>query len=114
MKRILAILGVTLIGVMLFSPLALAQEDFEIEPPLEATTIPALIDEVINFIFLVGVAVAPVMILVGAFYFMTAAGNPERVSKAKRIIMWTLIGVVILYMADVLISVIRSALGVAD
>ncbi len=119
MKKFWAILGILLIGLVLMAPMALAADssedsDFKIDNPINASTIPALIDKVAHFIFLVGVAIAPVMILVGAFYYMTAAGNPDKVGKANKIIIWTLVGVAILFMSDILISVIRNALGVAD
>ena len=114
MKKILAILGILLISLISFQ--TVFAQDFAIENPLgeNASTIPALIDRITHFIFLVGVAIAPVMILVAAFYFMTARGDPDQVSKAGKIIVWTLVGVAIIYMSDILMTVIRNALGVTD
>ena len=124
-KLILATFGVLLISLMIASPV-LAQPtappattstssgngNFEIQNPINATSISALIDEVANFIFLTGLVLAPVMILVAAFYFLTAAGNQERVTKARQILMWTLIGLAVLYMSNILIDVIQQVLGV--
>lgn len=112
-KTILASLGVLLVTLMLVTPV-LAAEDFEIENPLgeNATSIPTLINRVANFIFFVGIVVAPVMILVAAFYFLTAGGNKDRVTKARKIIIWTLVGVAVLYMSNILMDVIQQVLGV--
>lgn len=129
MKKFFAILGIILLGTMIASPVLAASNctsycndpanksaptnKFCICNPLNATSVTALIDRLVNFIFLVGVAVAPVMILVGAFYYMTSAGDPDKVGKAKQIILYTLLGVAILYMANILISMVRNILGVS-
>jgi len=132
MKKLFAILGVLLISLLIFPQLGLAQDSqsnncgcppdrsFCIRNPLcdpqgdSVTSIPDLIDRVAHFVFLVGLAIAPVMILVAAMFFITAGGKKDQVTKAKKIIIWTLVGVAVLYLADILMSVIRSALGVTN
>jgi len=52
------------------------------------------------------------MIMIAAFFLLTAAGNPQRVDKAKQIILWTVIGLAIILLAKGLISVLRQIIGV--
>ncbi|MEF8846924.1 MAG: hypothetical protein V5A57_00610 [Candidatus Paceibacterota bacterium] len=115
MKKLAAIL-VVLIATFTVAPqlAAAAQEDYAIENPINATSIAGLIDGLAHFLFLVGISIAPVMILVGAFYYLTAGADPDRVSKANKIIIYTLVGVAILYMSDILMDMIKNILGVSN
>ena len=56
--------------------------------------------------------VAPLMLIIAGFIFVTSGGSPDRVKTAKNLIIYTLIGVAILLFAKGLILVIKSILGV--
>lgn len=59
---------------------------------------------IINFIFGVSAAVAVLMIVVAGFFFVTARGNPETVSKARMTILWACIGLVVVVFAATIIN----------
>ena len=80
--------------------------------PLEADTIEEVLDSVVNFIFALGIIVSPLMILVAAFYLITAGGDPKRVETARQIILYTSIGLAVIFFAKGLVSVIKHILGV--
>lgn len=80
--------------------------------PLMACDFQELINIIINYIFWIAVVLAPLMILIAAFYLITAGGNPERVRTATRIIMYTLIGFAIILLAKGLVSLIINILGI--
>ena len=80
-------------------------------PPSRYTSIEALIESITNWIFYVGIVLAPLMILIGAFIFMTSAGDPNKVQTAKKIIIWTVIGFAIILFSKGLISLIKYILG---
>lgn len=79
----------------------------EIPSPISATTFDQLINSIINFIFYISLVIAPLMVLIAAFYFITAGGDPQKVKKGKDIIMYTFIGLLIVFLAKALVSVIR-------
>ncbi len=54
--------------------------------------------------------VAVVIVLYGGFMWMTAAGNEERISKAKQILSAGIIGLVIIVMAWAIASYVVKAL----
>jgi len=83
-----------------------------LENPLEAKSFEDILKTIVDFIFVISIPIATVMIMVAAFFFLTAAGDPERVSKAKQIILWTLIGLAIILFAKGLISVLREIIEV--
>lgn len=86
---------------------------FKIENPLTADTFEEVLDRLINFIFWVGITVAPVMLIIAGFMLVTAMGDPKRVETAKKMILYTLIGLAIVILAKGLIAVLKSILGVA-
>lgn len=79
--------------------------------PLQFGSLEELIEGLINFIFWVAIALAPLMIIIAAFYFLTSGGDPERVRTAKKIIFWTVIGVTIVFLAKGIIYVVRQVIG---
>lgn len=71
-------------------------EAITFENPFIGLTFKKLIDAIADFIFWVAIAIAPIMIIIAAFYFLTSGGNPEKVNKAKKIILFTVIGLIII------------------
>ncbi|MFY9462516.1 MAG: hypothetical protein WAP51_04940, partial [Candidatus Sungiibacteriota bacterium] len=55
-------------------------------------------------------AIAIIMILVAAFQFLTAAGNEEKVSTARKSLMWGLVGIAVALFARVAKDFVLSAL----
>jgi hypothetical protein len=126
-KNFLAIFIVVIISLLLFLPvnpvrlakplsnwvnLAEAAGEIRIENPLQAETFEELLSSLINFVFYVAMAVTPIMIMIAGFFLLTAGGSPERVETAKKIILWTVIGLAIILLARGLISVLEHILGV--
>ncbi len=74
--------------------------------PLEVSDIKDIIKAVQNWIFIVALIIAPLLIILGAFYVVTSGGEPNRVQKGKSIIIWTSIGLGLVLLAKVLYSVI--------
>jgi len=93
-------------------PLPWGLGEFKIENPLAADTFEEVLDRLINFIFWVGITVAPVMLIIAGFMLVTALGDPKRVETAKKMILYTLIGLAIVILAKGLIAVLKSILGV--
>lgn len=59
--------------------------------------------------------IAVVIVLYGGFMWMTAAGNEERISKAKQILTAGIIGLVIIIMAWAIASyVVRTLMNVTN
>ncbi len=73
-------------------------------------SIPALIQRVIYFFQIVARGVAPLAIVVGGFYFLTSGGEPNKISIARSIILWALVGLLIVEGAGILIAIIRQSL----
>ena len=104
---------ITLVSIftLLLTPV-IGEAQFRIENPLTATTVGDLIDGVIDFIFYVAIVVAPLLAVIAGFYFITAAGDPNKVKTAKNIITYTLIGLAIVFLAKGLYAMLKQVLGI--
>jgi len=102
-----------LITILILSLLIFGRSSFAIEipNPLEYDTFAELVEAIITFIFYLSVALAPLMVLVGAFYFLTSGGDPKRVETGKKIILYTILGFAIILFAKGIIAVVRHILG---
>lgn len=105
-------IGLVLILACLFSALTAEADSIIITNPIIHTSLEALIGGIIDFIFTVGLVVTPLMIIIAGIFFVTAAGNPAQVEKARGIILYTLIGLFIILLAKGLITFLRQYLGV--
>lgn len=83
----------------------------EIRNPLEAETIPEIIEAIGDLIFYVGLALVTLMILIGGIMFITAAGDPQKVATARRLLFWTAIGAAVVIFAKAVTGIIAYILG---
>ncbi len=86
-------------------------EGIEIPNPLRHRTLEGLINALVNFVFWVTMALAPLMIIIGGFYFVTALGDPKKIETGKNIIIWTVTAIIVVLLARGLIALLRNILG---
>ena len=107
-----------IIGLLLFVlvfPLMADSKVVEIENPFgKNSTIWTILDKLINGIFWLSLPVGALMIVIAGFYFLTAGGDPEKVNTAKRIIFWTIVGIIIIFLSKALVTILLYALGVEN
>ncbi len=72
--------------------------------PLASQNFQELLDRIINGLFWIGLALAPMFVLIAAFYLLTAAGNPAQIERGKRIIVYTLVGILVIIMAKGMVA----------
>jgi len=83
--------------IIILTPLTV--EAITIDNPLKADTLTDLMNTIVNFLFYLAIAITPIMLVIAGFYYLTAAGEPEKINTAKRIILYTLVGLVIVISA---------------
>src|SRR3989338_8554429 len=59
----------------------------------------------------IGGAVGVIMILVAAFYYMTASGDAEKIKTAHRLILWAVVGLAVLLIGRGWAAIPCSILG---
>jgi len=79
--------------------------------PLQAQNIPEAVALIGDLIFYVGIALVTLMILIGGIMFMTAAGDPVKVTTARRLLSWTALGAAVTIFAKAAAGIIRYVIG---
>ena len=113
--------GIVAIGIsamsFLAARLALAQtstasSSITLTNPLNTTDFSVVLNNFPNFLFTdIVLPLTVIMVLVGAVEFMTSAGDPEKVSRAKNTLIYAAIGVVVAGLATSATSIIKSIIG---
>ena len=70
------------------------------------TDIPSFIKELITIVLYVGIPIVALFIIYTGFLFVQAQGNPEKLTKAKNSLMYTLIGAALLLGAFIIAEAI--------
>jgi len=109
-KRIFLIILVCFLAPLIVKAIT----TIEIENPLgPGATFEKIIENILNIIMWVSVAVAPIMFIIGAFSIITSGGDPEKTRTGKRILFYALIGLFIALLAKGIVFMIRQILGVS-
>lgn len=65
-----------------------------------------------NWIFVILMGVAVIFIIVGGFFMVTAAGNPEQFGKGRQLVIYAIIGMIVALAAKYIPSIARFIIGV--
>jgi len=104
------ILALFLFIFLVIPVLGLATNGVRFANPLAAYTFEELFARLIDILFNVSLALAPLMIVIGTVYFMMPDEKGENIQTGKKIINYTIIGFVIIIAARGMIEVLRAAL----
>jgi len=83
-----------------------------IENPLNAKSFIDLINKIAGWIFMIAIPLATLMFLIGGFMFMISGGNEQKVTQAKRTMLWSAVGLAICLIGAGFTSIIKELLGV--
>jgi len=79
--------------------------------PLTTAKFTDVVDRILNILFFVAIAVAPVMIIVAGFRFLTGGGNPETLQGARQMLIWTAVGFGIILLSKGIVFIVRGIIG---
>lgn len=80
--------------------------------PLGVTSFEVLADKILGYMLVIAVPIATLMILVGAYQILFAAGDPEKVKTGKQTILYTVIAFAIILIGKGITLIIKDVLGV--
>jgi hypothetical protein len=111
--------GIVAVGVIvalfgfLMLPTAYAQP-VAAAPSVSITSVSGLICYVyygFDVIFWFLIAISAVMVILGAFYYVTAAGDSEKISKATKTLTWAAVGIAVALIAYNVPNIVASFFG---
>jgi len=108
MRKTLLIL--IIVGILLVTGYIAKAEVIEITNPLKAETIDAIIKGITSILKVLAIGVGTIMIIISGLQYMTSAGSEEKAGKAKKTILYTIIGVAIVVAVDFIVGLIQEIL----
>ena len=80
------------------------------EGPQTAGQVIKLIEGIANWVFAIFLAASVIFLVVGAFQFVTARGDPAQVNRAREILLYSIIGIGLAFLANAVDDVLRFLL----
>jgi len=117
-KKIIGLLSlVTVLGLFLVPVIASATGYVSVTlvpSPTEPPNISPIevIQTIITWLFGFLIVVVVLMVMISAYMFVTAGGNPEQVTTARKWLMFALIGLAVAVLARGLVGIVLTILGV--
>lgn len=84
---------------------------FRLDNPLQATNLLELIDVLATWLLNLAIPVAVVMIIYAGVMFLTSRGDTAKVTQAKKILLYTVVGLAIILIGKGFITLIESILN---
>lgn len=83
----------------------------KITNPLKFKSLEALISGLVSIALQLGVIVAVLALVWVGFKFILAQGNDGKISEAKNALQWVIIGIAILFGAQIIVEIIKGTLS---
>lgn len=111
MKKIFVSL---ILGMLLIAPVMVLAQNQPNTGVLPATPdkVFQVINTITNWIFAFLLFAAVLVIIIAAFIFLTSAGDPEKVAKARNYILYAIVAIVVAFLAKAIIMLVARVLGV--
>ncbi len=82
-----------------------------LDNPAGSDTIEGLVHNITSALVIIATPIVAIMILIGAFQILFAAGDPEKFKRGKKTILYTVIGYAIILVASGITSIINNVLS---
>lgn len=104
-NKLLSILAILFV-LALAAPFISAQTPLD-SPRTDINPV-AVLNNVADLLINIATPIAIIMVVVAGFYFMTAQGEPGKIELAKKMLLWTLIGMAVVLMAKGVVTFLKS------
>ncbi len=117
-------LAIIFLVIFTFSPFAVlgteeqppeeeGEEIMELPNPLpDVTSLWDLIIKITDFLRVIAYGLAPIAIVIAGYFFLFSEGDPGKIATAKKIIIWTIVGVLVIILASTLVNLLKNILTV--
>lgn len=82
-----------------------------VKNPLKAKNFAEFVDNIIGLVFTLVIVIAPIAIIIAGFYFLTSGGDPTKVKRAKDILLYAVIGLVVVLLAKGIVELIKRVVS---
>ena len=110
MRFFIVAIAIALLG--LFSYVNASSHILDLRDPFGSCDWLCVTNNIIRGIFWISVPIVSIMVLIGAFQLIVAAGDEKKISSAKKTILYATIGFLVATIASGIVPIIRGILGV--
>jgi hypothetical protein len=79
----------------------------------KGTEVQAAIENVAGFMFNIFTALAVIFVIFAAFLYLTASGNTSQLDRAKNVLIYAIVAIVLALVAGGIVTLIKSIIGVS-
>ena len=106
-KKLIALSSALLLAMPLMS---MAITDFS--PPNEISlNVGQLVNRILGVVWIIFLAVAIILFIFGGIQFLTAQGEPQKLTQAKNFVIWGVVGVMVAVLAFSITLIVRNTIG---
>lgn len=84
---------------------------FQIQNPLSFSTFDELVAKLIGWVKMMAFAIVGLVIVWAGFSYATAGGDPQKIETAKRMLLYAVIGLAVILLAE---SILKTIQGILD
>jgi hypothetical protein len=81
-----------------------------IKSPFQGKTLSGVVSQGINILLTLIVIAAVIVIIIAGFRMATAGGNADQLTKAKKTLIWAILGLVVAFMSFAIVRIIQGLL----
>jgi len=96
-------------GLILFTLLP-SRSFAEVKNPISYDNFPEFMAAILDIVVKIGAPIAILMVIYSGYLFVTAQGNDEKLTTAKKALLWALIGTMVLLGAEIISDVICNTI----
>ncbi len=105
------LLKLALLGSLILPMIVFAQGEPTIDTPAPYVPVLPALERITNALFAILLIVAAIAITIAAYFFVTAAGEADKVKKARDFVLYALVGVLVAFLAKGLVLLIGQILA---
>jgi FtsH-binding integral membrane protein len=87
---------------------AAANGGVTIDNPITSNSFEEFVGKIAKWLFNIALVIAPIMFVIGGFYYITAQGDPAKIKKAGDLITWTAIGLIVIMLTNGIIKLLKD------
>mgnify|MGYP001560577756 CR=1 FL=1 len=111
MKTKKYLLSLTLVSFLAVSFLALPAVGLAQPTNLPNLDVMNALGKIVDWLFTILLVIAALFIVLAAYTFVTAGGDPEKVNTARNQVLYALIGVAVAFLAKGLVALVQRIVG---
>ncbi len=93
---------------------AAAAQAVQVPNPIKGANLGEVLSGIVTSLLIFAGAVAVLFLIIGGFRYVVSAGNPDQVEGAKKTILYAILGLIVIFVAYVLVTLLQGWLGVTN